>query len=183
VRSRGSECDPLAAIVAGCQRHDRDAQRQLYEACAEGVFRLVNRMVGSQDAPDLVQEVFLKVFSSVDQFVGNACFETWLYRVTTNECLQFLRRAKRRACGPLVFEPRDREPGNAAQAAHKELLTKALDGLEPELRCLFLLREAEGLSYEKIAAALAIPEGTVGSRLNRARAELKQRLLELGWEF
>jgi RNA polymerase sigma-70 factor (ECF subfamily) len=119
----------------------------------------------------------------VDQFAGHARFETWLYRVTTNECLQFLRRAKRRACGPLVFEPRDPEPGNAAQAAHKELLAKALDGLEPELRCLFLLREVEGLSYQKIAAALAIPEGTVGSRLNRARAELKQRLLELGWEF
>jgi RNA polymerase sigma-70 factor (ECF subfamily) len=155
----------------------------LYEACSEGVFRLVNRMVGSQDAPDLVQEVFLKVFSSVGQFAGHARFETWLYRVTTNECLQFLRRAKRRACGPLVFEPSDREPGNVAQAAHKELLTKALDGLEPELRCLFLLREVEGLSYRKIAAALAIPEGTVGSRLNRARAELKQHLLELGWEF
>jgi RNA polymerase sigma-70 factor (ECF subfamily) len=175
--------DLLTVLAAGCQRQDRDAQRRLYEACSSRVFRLAGRMVGRQDAPDVVQEVFLKVFSTIGQFAGHSRFDTWLYRVTANECLQFLRRTKRRTCQPLAVEPRDRDSATRVQTPETELLAKALDRLDPQLRCIFLLREIEALSYHKIAAALAIPEGTVGSRLNRARTELKQSLLELGWEF
>ena len=65
---------------------------------------------------------------------------------------------------------------------HKELLELALSKVEPELRSIFVLREVEGLSYHEIAEALEIPEGTVGSRLNRARRELQKHLVDLGWE-
>lgn len=76
----------------------------------------------------------------------------------------------------------DREPEPERRLDHKELMEQALAQLEPELRSLFLLREVENLSYAEIAEALQIPEGTVASRMNRARRLLKERLVALGWE-
>jgi RNA polymerase sigma-70 factor (ECF subfamily) len=76
----------------------------------------------------------------------------------------------------------DLSPDSFVNVDDKELLEQGLGKLVPELRSAFLLREVEGLSYNEIAEALQIPEGTVGSRLNRARRELKQHLIELGWE-
>ena len=76
----------------------------------------------------------------------------------------------------------DHKPNHERDLDHKELMEHALARLEPELRSLFLLREVEKLSYAEIAAALQIPEGTVASRLSRARQLLKQYLIELGWE-
>jgi RNA polymerase sigma-70 factor (ECF subfamily) len=173
----------LSQIVTACQQGDRNAQRQLYEQCCERVFRLVSRMVGFQEAPDLVQQVFLQTFRTIGQFSGHSRFETWLYRLAVNECLQFLRQAKRRPCEGLAHEPADHSPSHARQVQHRELLERGLQRLDPDLRCIFLLREVEGLAYREIAKALGIPDGTVGSRLNHARAELKERLIELGWEF
>lgn len=185
---RGVEAWPsrdntLPQIVMACQQGDRDAQRQLYEHCCERVFRLVNRMVGFQDAPDMVQQVFLKTFRAISQFSGHSRFETWLYRLAVNECLQFLRQAKRKSCERLPYEPTDHSPSHARQVQHRELLECALRRLDPELRCIFLLREIERLAYGEIAEALGIPVGTVGSCLNRARTELKEHLVGLGWEF
>jgi RNA polymerase sigma-70 factor (ECF subfamily) len=173
----------LSQIVMACQQGDRDAQRQLYEQCCEKVFRLVNRMVGSQDAPDLTQQVFLQTFHTIGQFSGHSRFETWLYRLAVNECLQFLRQAKRKSCEGLAYEPTDHSPSHARSIQNQELLERALQRIGPELRCIFLLREVEGLAYGDIAKALGIPDGTVGSRLNRARAELREHLIEFGWDF
>lgn len=172
----------LATTVAACQRGDRVAQRNLYEASHQNVYRLMVRMVGLQDASDLTQQVFLQVFRKIGQYSGRAQFGTWIYRVAINEALQHLRRSKRTRLRILEQEPMDRSPDRYKNVGDKELLEKALGRLDPELRSAFLLREVEGLSYKEIAEALQIPEGTVGSRLNRARRELKQQLIELGWE-
>ena len=82
----------------------------------------------------------------------------------------------------LEQDPVDRSSDGPRNIDDNELLERALARLEPDLRSTFLLKEVEGLSYDKIATALEIPEGTVGSRLNRARRELKQYLIELGWD-
>jgi len=174
--------ETLAATVEACQRGDQVAQRRLYEASHQNVYRLMVRMVGLQDAADLTQQVFLQAFRKINQFSGRAEFGTWIYRVAVNEALQHLRRSKRLRLRVLEQEPMDLSPDNQENIADKELLEQALGRLEPDLRCAFLLREVEGLSYNEIAEALQIPEGTVGSRLNRARRELKQHLIELGWE-
>jgi RNA polymerase sigma-70 factor (ECF subfamily) len=166
----------------GCQRGERAAQRQIYELCRQNVFRLAARIVGVQDAADVVQQAFLQAFRRIEQFAGRSRFETWLFRLTVNEALQHLRRNKRWPAGDLPYEPMDESPGYDRQAEQKELLEQALARIDPELRAIFLLREVEELSYREIAAALNIPEGTVGSRLNRARHELQQQLKDLGWE-
>jgi RNA polymerase sigma-70 factor (ECF subfamily) len=175
-----TEDDSLAKCVTACQSGDRGAQRQLYEACHRNVFRLAMRMVGTQDAADVTQQVFLQVFRSIGQFQGWSHFKTWLYRLAVNESLQHLRRRRRWRHRELDWDPVD-ETSRTDAAERKELLQRALQRIEPELRAIFLLREVDTLSYHEIAEALKIPEGTVGSRLNRARRELQRHLSELGY--
>lgn len=178
-----SENDAVVeSLIAGCRRNDRQAQRGLYERYQQRIFLLMLRMTGVDDAADVTQRVFLQVFRRIGQFAGRARFDTWLYRVATNEALQHIRRRGRRPMGQLRVEPQDDRPDRRERLEQRELLERSLERLDPELRSIFLLRELEELSYREIAAALKIPEGTVGSRLNRARGELRQHLVELGWE-
>ncbi|NOY28970.1 MAG: RNA polymerase sigma factor [Planctomycetes bacterium] len=177
-----ADTQETAEVVAACQKDDPLAQRRLYEASHQNVYRLVVRMVGVQDAADVTQQVFLQTFRKIGQFSGRSQFGTWIYRVAVNESLQHLRKSKRSKMQGLEQEPTDRSPSGNENVDDKELLEQALAQLEPGLRSTFLLREVEGFSYGDIAGALEIPEGTVGSRLNRARRELKQYLIELGWE-
>ena len=169
-------------VVEACQQGDPVAQRRLYEVSHQNVYRLVVRMVGLQDAADVTQQVFLQTFRKIGQFSGQSQFGTWIYRVAVNEALQHLRRSKRSRVQILEQEPIDGSPDSHENVDDKEVLERALGRLEPDLRSTFLLREVEGLSYSEIAEALEISAGTVGSRLNRARRELKQHLVELGWE-
>ncbi len=178
-----TERDSLDRLVVACQQGDSLAQRELYERCQQSVFRLVVRMVGVEAAPDVAQDTFLQTFRSLRQFSGRSKFETWLYRLAVNECLQFLRRARRKPGERLTREPEDRSPDKADRLQNRDLLEQALALLDTDLRSVFLLREVEGLSYRELAETLGIPEGTVASRLNRARPELQRFLRELGWEL
>ena len=174
--SNASEPDCDASLVTRGQRGDRDAHRQLYELYGARVFRLMVRMVGSQDAVDLTQQVFLQVYRKIHQFAGNSKFGTWLYRVAVNEALQFRRRQQNRpVTQPLVFDvPSTKQSGEVFET--RDSLEFALEAVEPELRAIFLLREVDQLSYATLADVLDIPAGTVASRLNRARRELKAAL-------
>jgi RNA polymerase sigma-70 factor (ECF subfamily) len=182
VGTSGQTSDPLADIVAGCQECDRLAQHLLYEHCHERLFRLLVRMVGRQDAPDLLQQVFLQTFLKIGQFSGHARFETWVYRLAINECLQFRRRRSRTHYDMPADEPIDPAGDHTERTQQQELMERALARLAPELRAIFVLREVEGQSYREIAEALQIKEGTVGSRLNQARTQLRKHLVELGWK-
>lgn len=176
------DSEALEGLVVAGQRGNREAQRRIYELCQQRVFRLLVRMVGINDAEDVLQQVFLKVFRTLGQFNGQSRFETWLYRVAVNESLQHLRKLRRRSWVSLDCDCMDSAPGHERELDYKELLERALSRLATDLRVLFVLREIEGQSYEEIAEALRIPEGTVASRLCRARQLLKQQLTEMGWE-
>lgn len=169
-------------LVDDCLAGDRCAMQQLYEQCSENVYGLMVRMVGRQDADDLTQHVFLTMFRKLGQFNGQSKLETWLYRLATNEALQHLRRSKRRSTAPLVAEPETSDPDRIGASEEAELLETAMSRLDPELRAVLLLKEQQQLSYQEIAESVGIPEGTVGSRLNRARKELRQELAKLGWQ-
>lgn len=172
----------MAETVAGCQQGNRFAQHKLYQLAHQSVFRLMVRMVGQQDAADATQQAFLQVYRKIGQFAGKSHIGTWIYRVAVNEALQHLRRSKRSRPATLDQDPMDHAPNIRNTYDDQELLERALGLVDPGLRSAFLLREIEGLSYNEIAVALDIPEGTVGSRLNRARHELRRHLTELGWE-
>jgi RNA polymerase sigma-70 factor (ECF subfamily) len=181
MKTRADMSETVAEVVRAAQEGDCNAQRQLYESLHQNIYRLMVRMVGRQDADDLVQQSFLQAFRKINQFTGQAQFGTWLHRLAVNEALQHLRRTKRAKTHVLEHEPTDGRPDHREQVLQNDLLEQALRLLEPDLRATFLLREIDGFAYGEIAETMQIPEGTVGSRLNRARRELKQHLLELGW--
>ncbi|MFV2066922.1 MAG: RNA polymerase sigma factor [Pirellulales bacterium] len=174
--------DPLIDVVQRCLLEDRGAQRELYEACHPAVYRLMLRMVGRQEADDLTQQAFLQAFRRLEQFGGRSRFETWLYRLAVNEALQHLRKESRSKQQHLVEEPADHRREGGEAMVNKELLERALQRLDPDLRSVFLLREVEKLGYRDLADVMDVPEGTIASRLNRARRLLQDHLVELGWE-
>lgn len=174
-----SERDVLS-LVTRCKSGDRDAQRQLYEQFNHGIFRLMVRMAGIQEAPDLVQQTFLQVYRRLEQFRGRSRFTTWLYRIAINEVFQY-RRRRIPVVGIATCDSGRPDP-SPQRLEQAELLEKALSAIEDDLRLVFLMREVESLSYRDIANMLDVPEGTVASRLNRARHELQQQLLALGWQ-
>ncbi|MHC4398941.1 MAG: RNA polymerase sigma factor [Planctomycetota bacterium] len=174
--------EAIAEMVAGCRSGDRGAQRWLYDSFHRMVYRVMVRIVGMDEAPDLTQQVFLQVFRAIGQYSGRGRFDRWLYRLAVNEAFQHLRRKPQRRHRSLVYEPMDESVRGDERTEQKDLMEQALARLDPELRSICLLREIEGLSYREIAKTLDIPQGTVGSRLNRARRELKEHLINLGWE-
>ena len=174
-----STTDP---IITACQQGDRTALGAIYDEHHRRVYRLAVRIVGRDDADDLLQQIFLQVLSKVAQFNGQSQFGTWLFRLATNECLQHLR--KRRRTTEVQFESDlpARSCGSSNDLDDRELLETALNRLDPDLRTIFVLREIEEMDYRQLADTLQISEGTVASRLNRARKHLKQFLVNLGWE-
>ena len=178
----GASGEAVAEMVAGCRAGSRSAQRELYDSFGRMVYRLMARIVGLDEAPDLTQQVFLQVFRTIGQYSGRGRFDRWLYRLAVNEAYQHLRRKRRRRQHSLAYEPVDESARGDERIERKDLVQQALARLDPELRSICVLREIEELSYREIAETLDIPEGTVGSRLNRARRELKEHLINLGWE-
>lgn len=179
VRSSGS-ADAERRLLESCRPGDHDAQRELYDRFSGKVYRLMHQMVGASDADDLTQQVFLRVFQKLDTFAGKSKFATWLYRLASNEALQFLRRSRRsKLMSSLRFDPVEERVSTSPQIDQRDMLEWALNQLDPDLRATILLREVEGLSYHDISIALDIVEGTVASRLNRARKCLRELMEEV----
>jgi RNA polymerase sigma-70 factor (ECF subfamily) len=180
--SEAELCSDLSSdVIEACQRGSRDAQERVYAWGHRRVYALIVRMVGRQDAADVTQQAFIQLFRRINTFKGQASFGTWLWRLAANEALQHLRRERQRHRQMRTLEPTSPRRAETKMIEDKELLERALERLEPELRCLFLLREVEGMSYNELAEVLDLSSGTVASRLNRARRELKKHLLDLGW--
>lgn len=170
--------------IDSCRKGDASGLRVLYELHRTKVYHLSWRMLGSpQDAEDALQEVFLKVFDRVKNYRGDSAFSTWLYRMTTNHCLDLLRRKK--IVSFLGFENAPEAQDRAADAKVLDLglspaVRRALERLPEKQRACLLLRETEGQSYEEIAEALGLTLGSVKSNIHRAKTVLKGCLEEEG---
>ncbi len=159
---------------------------ELVRQHADRVYRLAYRLSGSQqDAEDLTQETFIRVFRSVQNYQPGT-FEGWLHRITTNLFLDMVRRRTRIRMEALP-EDYDRVPGdqpNPEQIFHDARLgpdlQAALDSLAPEFRAAVVLCDIEGLSYEEIGATLGVKLGTVRSRIHRGRQALRDHLAAHG---
>jgi RNA polymerase sigma-70 factor, ECF subfamily len=183
-------------LVRRLRDRDERAFRELVETYQDRVFSLVLRMIGRRDeAEDLAQEVFVTVFKSIEQFRGDAKLSTWLYRVAVNHCknrVKYLARRYDRATGELdeaaertaaaqggepVGAGSIRAPDRALEGAETErLVQRAIAELEEDHRLVVVLRDIEELPYEEICVITGLPEGTVKSRLHRARLALKEKL-------
>jgi RNA polymerase sigma-70 factor, ECF subfamily len=146
------------------------------------VYRLAYRLTGNQhDAEDLTQEVFVRVFRSLESYTPGT-FEGWLHRITTNLFLDLVRRRARIRFDPLPDDAerlpsKDRGPATVYDEALFEAdVQRALDALPPDFRAAVVLCDLEGLTYEEIAATLGIKIGTVRSRIHRGRSQLRAAL-------
>ena len=150
------------------------------------VFNVAYRFVGTyEEAEDLTQEIFLKVFRSLNTFDRRANFQTWLISVSRNFCIDRYRSGRRdrevfaREVNAADVQAESTGPSPHARIELQDrvaLLREALRGLSPPLRSAVLLRDIHELSYQEIADELGVAEGTVKSRINRGRAELARRL-------
>jgi RNA polymerase sigma-70 factor (ECF subfamily) len=167
------------ALLARCRAGERAAFDALLHRYRERVLNLAFQLLRDRHAAeDVAQDVFVRAFSKIHEFRGEAALFTWLYQITLNECRAKTRRAKT----TLNFDDCEDEGGTGstpeAEAMGKIALEGALDQLSEPLRVALVLRELHGLSYEEIARVLKLPVGTVRSRLHEARRQF-QKVWEL----
>jgi RNA polymerase sigma-70 factor (ECF subfamily) len=160
-----------AGDVARLRAGDVRALEACYRVFGARVLRLCRNLLGRERGEDAAQEVFVKVFERARSFSGRSSFSTWIYRVTVNHCLHVRERELRRVSEPLSESSGvDADPFRGVD--ERESVERLLASLGPEHRDVLVLREVSGLDYREIAEVLGIPEGTVMSRLHRARRKL-----------
>ena len=180
--------DKEAELISRCQQGDQDALKEIFNQYHRKVYRVAYGVVRQrEDALDVVQEVFIKLFRSIKIFKGKSAFYTYLYRLTMNTAIDYSRRGKRAVFLSLdeegSFQPSDGPEKRPDQIlARKELEEKvrwAIDQLPQDQKATLIYREIEELSYEEIAEAMRCSVGTVMSRLHYGRKKLQVLLKDL----
>jgi RNA polymerase sigma-70 factor (ECF subfamily) len=180
---------PVEVLIERCLRGDQLAWEAIVRQHWRKVFNVAYKFVGKHDeAEDLTQDIFLKIFRSLDTFDRRANFQTWLISVSRNLCIDHYRSVRKERqtidrdvdAGQLTPASADAGPLVALEHSDRRaLLRRALEELAPTLRTAVLLRDIQELSYQEIASQLHLPEGTVKSRINRGRIELARQIRRL----
>jgi RNA polymerase sigma-70 factor (ECF subfamily) len=168
-----------STLIARVLDGDRVAGRVLYDVHAPRVYRLIYRIAGDADlAQELTQEAFVRAFSRLDRFRGDAAFSTWIHRIALSVALNGMRKVKR-------FRSREMPLDDAAPIASRsdsidpdlrERVASEIDKLPEAQRVTLIMHDLEGYTHAEIAAALRVPEGTCKTRLSGARARLRHAL-------
>jgi len=181
-------------LIGRLKARDEQAFNEIVRLYGDKVFSLVYRMIGSRaEAEDIAQEVFVTVFKTVDGFRGESKFSTWLLRIAANHCKNRMKYLSRRPTagaglegvgedaladrGTSPVQSRIEAPDVLMEAAEMEALTQAaIAALDEDHRLLIVLRDVEELSYQEIGEITGLAEGTIKSRLHRARMAIKEHL-------
>src|SRR3954468_241777 len=182
----------IDALIERCLSGDQVAWEDIVRLHRRKVFNIAYKFVGKHDlAEDLTQDVFLKLYRSLDTFDRRANFQTWLISVSRNLCIDHYRSVRKeretinRSVDPNELTPASTEVSPIAaleQRDRVELLREALAALPDTLRTAVLMRDIQEMSYHEIADRLTLPEGTVKSRINRGRTELARQIRKLRGE-
>ena len=178
--------DDIELLIQRCLRGDQAAWERIVRLHWRRVFNVAYKFVGKHDeAEDLTQDIFLKVFKSLETFDRRANFQTWLISVSRNLCIDHYRSVRKER----ESIDRDVDPGDLAPVAHTtspyqsleqrdraQLRRRGLAELAPSLKQAVMMRDLQELSYQEIADKLGLPEGTVKSRINRGRNELARQI-------
>jgi RNA polymerase sigma-70 factor (ECF subfamily) len=182
VAAAGSRAEELA-LVERCRKGDLAAFETIYRTHSGRLYSVACRMLGNPaDAEDLLQEIFLAAHRKLDSFRGESALGTWLYRLATNLCLDYLRSRAARAgqiTGALDDEPGLADTGSrklAERTVAKMDLERALAQLPEGCRTAFVLHDVEGLEHREVAEMLGIAEGTSKSQVHKARLRLRAML-------
>ena len=184
--------DPEAGLTRRLKCRESEAYAELIEKYEKPVFGFVYRLLDCpDDAPDVTQEVFVKVFRNIDDFRGDSTLKTWIYRIAVHEASNRRRWFNRHRRSEVSIEAKNEERGSAwewlrdgregpfEQLQHVErldLVEEALRDIDDRLRAAVVMRDLEGLSYNEIAASLEISLGTVKSRILCGREALRTAL-------
>jgi RNA polymerase sigma-70 factor (ECF subfamily) len=188
----GAPPDAIETLIQRCLKGDQHAWDLIVRQYWRKVFNVAYKFVGRHDeAEDLAQEIFLKIFKSLDTFDRRANFQTWLISVSRNLCIDHYRSVRKeretidRDVDANALTPASNDAGPIAALEQRDrvvLLRRALAALPESLRTAVLLRDIQELSYPEIADRLRLPEGTVKSRINRGRTELARQIRKLRGE-
>jgi len=170
----------LDKVIQQCLEGDREAWEMLVNAYAKKVFNLAYQFSGSaQEAEDMTQEIFLKLYSSLRKYDFAKNFTAWLLTLSKNHLIDEYRRTKWERTQRDEFNDKviaqDAFSGperSIVREENKRLVWESLDRLSPEIRMTVILRDIQGRTYEEIAESLGLPVGTVKSRVNRGRLQL-----------
>lgn len=176
-----------AALVQGTLRGNLDAYDVLVKRYQRQVYNLAYRMLGNaEDAGDLVQETFIRAFGALKSFRQDASFLTWLYKITSNLCIDQMRARKSRGALSLDVELEEgREPmadrssspeDQVVRGAVGEIVQRAVMNLPERYRVVVVMRHLQDMSIDEIASQLDLPSGTVKTHLFRGREMLRERL-------
>jgi RNA polymerase sigma-70 factor (ECF subfamily) len=179
----------IDALIERCLAGDQAAWEEIVRLHRRKVFNIAYKFVGKHDlAEDLTQDIFLKLYRSLDTFDRRANFQTWLISVSRNLCIDHYRSVRKeretinRDIDASTLSPVSRDRSAYSQLELRDrvqLLRTALDMLPPTLRTAVLMRDIQELTYQEIADNLSVPEGTVKSRINRGRTELARQIQRL----
>jgi RNA polymerase sigma-70 factor (ECF subfamily) len=179
----------VEALIRRCLHGDQTAWDLIVRQYWRKVFNVAYKFVGKHDeAEDLTQDIFLKIFKSLDTFDRRANFQTWLISVSRNLCIDHYRSVRKeretidRDVDANELSPASHDIGPVAALEQRDrvmLLRQALSALPETLRVAVLMRDIQELSYQEIADKLRLPEGTVKSRINRGRTELARQIKKL----
>jgi RNA polymerase sigma-70 factor (ECF subfamily) len=172
-------------VVSRCQQGDEEALREIFDKYHKKVYRIAYGVVRQrEEALDIVQEVFIKLFRSIKNFKGRSQFYTYLYRMVMNTAIDHTRKTGKQSISSLdeegSFQPSDEvEKGPERILLQKELEERvkgAIEKLPPEQKAALIFRDVEGLSYQEMAEAMGCSIGTVMSRLHYGRKRMQELL-------
>ena len=177
------------ALIVACLDGDQQAWTAIVQRYRRKVFNVAYKFVGRHDeAEDLTQDIFLKIYKALATFDRRANFQTWLISISRNLCIDHYRSVRKeretvdRRVDPSTLAPVAKGPdplGRLERSDRRLMLRQAMLELPPTLRSAVLLRDIQEFSYQEIASRLDLPEGTVKSRINRGRHELARQIRKL----
>src|SRR5262249_17626396 len=165
-----------AWLIDACRQGDRRAMEALYHRFKRRVFGMVARIAGPQDAEEVSQEVFMRIYRGLLKFRGESALDTWVYRLTVNAALSHVQRRPVRAEGEDALALLPGRDGPARDPRVAARLQDALAELPSGYRAVLVLHDVEGLSHEEIAEILGCRVGTSKSQLHKARSKMREML-------
>jgi RNA polymerase sigma-70 factor, ECF subfamily len=167
----------LKEAVCRCKEGDKEAWEMVINAYGKKIYNMALNFIGDRDeASDITQEIFVKVYQNIEKFQDDRNFTSWLLTLTRNHCIDYWRKNKKyyrtEEIDHTVSDNGPTPEDQVVRHAEIQLLRKKLLELEPDMRIFLTMRDIESMSYQEISDQLDIPLGTVKSRINRARLKL-----------
>jgi RNA polymerase sigma-70 factor (ECF subfamily) len=170
----------IADILLRCRDGNQEAWSMLINAYSKSVYNIALNFFAERDiASDVTQEIFIKIYHNLDKFREEKNFSSWVFTISRNYCIDYWRKNRKfllnsQELDEKISSGQPTPEDNLIRESEIEVLRKKISQLEPDLRLILILRDIHDLSYQEIAERFSIPEGTVKSRINRARLRLAQ---------